>query len=136
MTTTTTAISEEPRIINPKTIGGQEFYALHDIERPAHPRPYVANSKRCSRKCCMIGGTLGVIFGLLVIGAITYIIMVHESQCYRGCQRVCKGTQMACRSECWSDCWRAEWSECPEHGQKVCSYIMFDKAVVHVFGQM
>ena len=122
--------SEESRVV-PKTIGN----TVYDVERPA-PNYYPQQNKRCSRKCCFIGTGLGVFFGLLIIATITYVIMVHESQCYRGCHRVCDSeNQHDCRGDCWSVCWRAQWSKCPEHGAKVCAYTLWDKAVVNIFGK-
>ena len=87
----------------------------------------------CSRKFCFIGTALGVFFGLLIIGTITYLLMVHESQCYRGCHRVCDSeNQHDCRADCWKVCWRAQWSKCPEHGAKVCAYTLVDKTMVNI----
>ena len=120
--------SEESKVV-PKTIGTTIF----DVEQPApvNAKP----SKKCSRKCCFISTALGVFFGLLIIGTITYLLMVHESQCYRGCHRVCDSeNQHDCRADCWKVCWRAQWSKCPEHGAKVCAYTLWDKTMVNVLG--
>ena len=136
--------SEEPVRIGggPKqtAIDTQSRYSF-DIAEPrprrvVHQQQPAPKQKRCSRKCCFISTALGVTFGLLLLGTIIYLVMVYESQCYRGCHRVCDSeSQHECRGDCWSVCWRAQWSKCPEHGARVCAYVLWDKAVVNIFGK-
>ena len=80
---------------------------------------------------CIISTVFGVVFGLSLVGIIVYVAMVHESQCYKGCDHLCSNNISYTCSDvnCFQTCWRAEWTKCPEHGAKVCAYILFDKII-------
>ena len=124
------AQSSESRVV-PSTIGDRHYSV--DV---GYENQQPAKKRCCSNTCCYIGIALGVFFTILVIGVVVYVIMVHESQCYRGCQRVCTAeNQHDCTADCWKVCWRAEWSSCPQHGAKVCAYTLWDKSVVNIFGK-
>ena len=112
------------------TAGDHNYRPSYFIEQP-QPQPVDnQNKKCCSKRCRNICIGFGVFFGVITIALIIYIIMVSESQCFRGCQRVCYSkSQTECRFYCWSVCWRAQFSKCPEHGQEICTFILLDKTV-------
>ena len=72
------------------------------------------------RVCC---GIVSAAIAILVIGGMTYCILVVTSPCFRGCQKICAAS---CVDSCWQTCAKARWASCPDDGNGVCLSIAAD----------